>query len=265
MGIPSHTRIVLIPSNENPAREFGISRPMVIILLLLALSLAVLTGLLAASFAGKHNERQRIAELQQELDQARSAVAVAGELAHELERMRASQERLLFLFGVQDSVAADSLMQWADVEPASAAAALDRTAAVVMHGGPERWPARGIVTQEFNPGNRARGVVPHEGIDIAGPQDTPILAAAEGTVVRAGVDEYLGNFVEIQHGLGYLTVYGHCSRIAVREGDAVQSGQLVAYMGTSGQSTAVHLHFEIWRQGEAVDPRTILSGEPIPN
>ncbi len=265
MGIPSHTRIVLIPSTEAPAREFGISRPMVVLLILLAVSLAVLLGLLLASFAGKHQERQRIAELQTELDQARSAVAVAGDLARELESMRASQERLLFLFGVQDSVAADSLMSWADVEPASAAVALDRTAAVVMHGGPERWPARGIVTQEFIPGNRPNGVVPHLGIDIAGPQDTPILAAAEGSVVRVGEDEYLGNFVEIQHGLGYLTVYGHCSRIAVRKGDEVQSGQLVAYMGTSGQSTAVHLHFEIWRQGEAVNPRTILSGEPTSN
>lgn len=277
MGIPPHTRIVLIPSNENPSREFGISRPMIILLIVLATALTVLLGLLMASFAAKHNERQRIAELEAEIEGARSAVAAAGELAVELEHMKEAQERLLFLFGVQDVAEADSILAEGEADsefgnlsgheaaPASAQVALHRAAAVVLNGGPERWPARGMVTQEFKAGNRARNIKPHQGIDIAGPMDTPILAAAEGRVVRAGTDEYLGNVVEIEHGLGYLTVYGHCSRLAVRAGDAVQSGQLVAYMGTSGQSTAVHLHFEIWRQGEAVDPRTVLSGEPTPN
>jgi murein DD-endopeptidase MepM/ murein hydrolase activator NlpD len=121
------------------------------------------------------------------------------------------------------------------------------------------------VTREFIPGNPARGVQPHLGIDVAGPQDSAILAAAPGVVVRTGEDRFLGNFVEIQHGLGYLTVYGHCSRIAVNRHDQVDGGQVIAYMGKSGQATGAHLHFEIWHQGEAVDPRQILTGDPAPN
>ena len=142
---------------------------------------------------------------------------------------------------------------------------MSRAASVVLNPGPGRWPAAGVVTQEFIPGNAARGIRPHQGIDIAGSMDTPILAAADGTVYRAGSDEYLGNFVEIEHGLGYLTVYGHCSRVAVHKGDQVDAGQVVAYMGTSGQSSAVHLHFEIWQQGEVIDPRSLLVGEPPRN
>ena len=74
----------------------------------------------------------------------------------------------------------------------------------------------------------------------------------------------LGNYVEIRHGLGYLTVYGHCSRLAVAKGDRVEAGQVVGYMGRSGQASATHLHFETWHQGEAVDPRTIIAGDPTP-
>ncbi len=261
MGIPSHTRIVLIPNNENPSREFGISRPAILILFMLLTALAVLLGLLLVSFAGKHDERVKIAELEQELSQAQVAVGAARELAAELEVMKKTQEKLLFMLGVEDVAPMDS-GAGQNQEAASASVAMNRAAALVLNPGPQRWPTSGVVTQEFIKGNRARGVLPHLGIDIAGPMDTPILSSGLGTVFRTGEDEYLGNFVEIQHGLGYLTVYGHCSRVAVRKGDSVEGGQVIAYMGTSGQSTAVHLHFEVWRQGEAVDPRALLEENP---
>lgn len=261
MGIPAHTRIVLIPSNEDPSREFGISRPMIVVLILLAAALALLMGLLMASFASKHDERARIRELEQQLTEAQGAIATAKDLAGELERMKGAQEKLLFMFGVEEA-GVDSLAAFAPDEPGSAGEAMQRAAAVVLNPGAQRWPAAGMVTQEYIVGSRPRGIKPHQGIDVAGPLDSPILAAGDGVVVRTGQEEYLGNFVEIEHGLGYLTVYGHCSRIAVHKGDPVKSGQVIAYMGTSGQSTAVHLHFEIWKQGETVDPRSVLVGEP---
>ncbi|MBU8869748.1 MAG: M23 family metallopeptidase [Gemmatimonadales bacterium] len=235
------------------------------ILIMLLAALAVLLGLLLVSFAGKHDERVRIAELEQELVQAQGALGAAAELAVELERMESAQEKLLFMFGVQGAASTDSLGTWSDGEPASASIAMQRAATLVLNPGPNRWPAVGVVSQEFIKGNRARGIRPHLGIDVAGRLDTPVLAAGGGTVFRTGQDEYLGNFVEIQHGLGYLTVYGHCSRVAVRKGDAVEAGQVIAYMGTSGQSTAVHLHFEVWQQGEAIDPRALLEGDPARN
>ncbi len=265
MGIPSYTRIVLIPSNEDPSREFGIARSAIVTLVVLFVTLAVLMGLLMVSFAGKFDERMQIAKLEQELAQAQSALGAANELASELEGMKQAQEKLLFMLGVEEVVAADSLRLWSDDEPASAAIAMQRAASLVLNPGPNRWPASGVVSQEFIKGNLARGIKPHQGIDVAGRLDTPILASVSGTVFRTGKDEYLGNFVEIQHGLGYLTVYGHCSRVAVQKGDPVEGGQVIAYMGTSGQSTAVHLHFEVWRQGEAIDPRSLLEGDPARN
>ena len=88
MGIPAHTRIIQIPNNEDPSREFGISRPAIVILLLLLTALVVLLGLLMLSFAGKHDERMQIAELEQKLAQAQVALGTAGELAIELEGMK---------------------------------------------------------------------------------------------------------------------------------------------------------------------------------
>ena len=265
MRIPRHTRIILVPDNEQSAREYGISRPVVVFLLLLVIVFTGFLALLMHSFATKHDERQAIAVLESQLNKAHSEVQVAHELAAHLEDMRQAQEQLLMMLGVEGIGAAegDTLMAvWADQTPGSSAESMKRAASVVQSPRPDRWPAAGFVTQEFIVGSVARSIKPHQGIDIAGPADGPIVAAARGTVARTGFDEFLGNYVEIQHGMGYLTVYGHCSRVAVNTGDRVAAGQVVAYVGNTGQTSATHLHFEIWEQGEAIDPRQIVAGEP---
>ncbi len=267
MGIPAHTKILLVPGDERKTRQYGISRAMIVTLIVLAALMVGVVTLLMVSFAGKHTERVRIRELEAELAAARQDIMVAGELARELDQMRAVQEKLLFMLGVEDAspVGTDSLAAWLDKAPASAAEGMERAAALSLSPKPDRWPAKGFVTREFISGNIARGVKPHLGIDIAGPRDAPVMASAPGVVARTGTDDFLGNFVEIRHGLGYLTVYGHCSRIAVGKGDRVAAGQVVAYMGESGQASGPHLHFEIWCQGEAVDPRTVVAGDPPQN
>ncbi len=267
MGIPTHTRIILITNNQEHSREYGITRLMVVTLIILALAVSVIMGLLMFSFSGKHNERQQITALKEELADARVAVQNVNELKEELLFMQGFQEKLLYVLGVQDAPTADpdSLAAWLESGPVSSSEALRRSAAISLSPRPVLWPAVGFVTREFEKGAVNRGITPHEGIDIAGSTDSPILAAGEGTVVRAGTEEFLGNFVEIQHGLGYLTVYGHCSRIAVGEDDRVDAGQVIAYVGQSGQATAPHLHFELYVQGEAVDPRQILEGDPPTN
>lgn len=265
MGIPAYTRIIVMSSDERASREYGISRPVVLLLLLLAMVFIGFLALLMHSFATKHDERQAITELESQLAKARSEVQVAHQLAIQLEDMRQAQEQLLMMLGVEGlgSAEGDTLLaHWAEQSPGSSAEGMRRAAAVVQTPKPDRWPAKGFVTQEFIAGSIARGIKPHLGIDIAGPADGPIVAAAGGTVARTGFDAFLGNFVEIQHGMGYITVYGHCSRIAANQGDRVAAGQVVAYVGNTGQTTATHLHFEIWEQGEAIDPRQIVAGEP---
>ena len=264
MGIPRHTRIMLVSDSGGGSREYGISRAMVVTLLVLALVVAAAIVALMAVFAGKYDEQRTIAHLERDLAAAQVTVARADTLARELEATCELQERLLIMLGVEEAAPAadDSLAVWAGREPGSAGEALRRAAAVSLSEGPAHWPAAGYVTREFIQGNVARGVESHPGLDIASAKDTPVTASAAGVVMRVGEDQYLGNYVEIAHGLGYLTVYGHCSRLAVGKGDKVAAGQIIAYMGATGQATATHLHFEIWRQGEAVDPRTVIAGDP---
>ncbi|MEN8006231.1 MAG: M23 family metallopeptidase [Candidatus Krumholzibacteriota bacterium] len=267
MGIPAHTKIILVPGDDGETLQYGISRPMIVTLIVLLAMLVGVVALLMVSFAGKHTERSRIRELENQLATTKQDLLVAGELAGELDQMRAVQEKLLIMLGVEDAspVGTDSLAAWLAEEPGSAEEGMQRAAALSLSPRPDRWPAKGFVTREFISGNIIQGVKPHLGIDIAGPRDAPVTAAAVGVVARTGTDDFLGNFVEIRHGLGYLTVYGHLSRIAVGKGDRIEAGQVVAYMGESGQATGPHLHFEIWQQGEAVDPRTIVAGDPPQN
>ena len=93
----------------------------------------------------------------------------------------------------------------------------------------------------------------HEGVDLAAPDGAPILAAGAGTVVRAGPAEGYGNAVLIDHGDGFLTHYGHLSRIAVRVGEHVAAGQQIGDEGSTGHSTGPHLHFEV-HQGHYKNP-----------
>jgi murein DD-endopeptidase MepM/ murein hydrolase activator NlpD len=264
MSIPSHTRILLIADDERSTREYGIGRSMVVGLIMLGLIFAGLFTMLLVSFALQTREVSELRRVTQSLNDARREARQVRELRYELERMRTFQERLLTMLGVEpeSAAASDSLAASVTVGDAGTAATLRRAAAMVMAPAPDLWPARGFVTREFTEGAPARGIVAHPGIDIAGPRDSPIVSAGDGVVFRTGTDPYLGNFVEIQHGLGYLTVYGHCSRIAVARSDRVQRGQVVAYLGDTGQASAPHVHFEIWRDGEAIDPRAMLEGDP---
>jgi murein DD-endopeptidase MepM/ murein hydrolase activator NlpD len=98
----------------------------------------------------------------------------------------------------------------------------------------------------------------HEGVDIASRFGSSIKAMGGGVVSYAGEKEGYGNTVEITHGNGYTTRYAHCKAVLVRVGDRVTKGQDVALVGTTGRSTGPHLHFEVLRDGKAVNPRTYL-------
>jgi murein DD-endopeptidase MepM/ murein hydrolase activator NlpD len=94
----------------------------------------------------------------------------------------------------------------------------------------------------------------HEGIDLAVPTGTPVVAAAAGTVIVAGWLGGYGNLVVVDHGNGFSTAYGHNTSVAVGFGQSVAQGQLVAYSGNTGHSTGPHVHFEVRINGSPVDP-----------
>nr|WP_066777558.1 M23 family metallopeptidase [Sphingomonas sp. CCH5-D11] len=110
----------------------------------------------------------------------------------------------------------------------------------------------------------------HKGMDLAAPHGSPIYAPIEGRVVMAGRNRGYGNFVKLNHSGGVSSGYGHMSRIAVRPGQSVSRGQVIGYVGSTGLSTGPHLHWEVWKNGKTVNPRSIslssvatLSGQKL--
>lgn len=110
----------------------------------------------------------------------------------------------------------------------------------------------------------------HAGVDYAARQGTPIVAVSDGVVSYSGRHGGHGNFVRIDHGGSLGSGYAHMSRIAVNRGARVRAGQVIGYVGSTGLSTGPHLHFEVYRGGRAVDPRSVqfisrpqISGEQL--
>lgn len=149
-------------------------------------------------------------------------------------------------------------------------AGLDRVASMVARRDldqmafPSRAPISGVaISSGF--GRRidpfTQQLARHAGIDYSAPHGTSILASAGGRVRRAGPYGAYGRTIEIDHGDGIVTRYGHVSRILVRVGDVLLPGQPIATVGSTGRSTGAHLHFEILRDGRQVHPELYLAGD----
>ena len=122
---------------------------------------------------------------------------------------------------------------------------------------PSIWPCKGDVSSPY--GLRWGGSDFHPGIDIANDMGTPIVATADGVVEVAGWNSGgYGNMVDIDHGNGLMTRYGHASQVVVTAGQHVKRGQIIAYMGSTGFSTGPHCHYEVHVNGQVVNPATYL-------
>ena len=125
---------------------------------------------------------------------------------------------------------------------------------------PSIWPARGTVTSgfgwrisPFGDGNEL-----HAGIDIAYTMGAPVVATADGEVVVSGPAGGYGNLVQIDHGNGIATLYGHNSQLAVTVGQQIKKGQVIAYAGSTGKSTGPHVHYEVRVNNTPIDPTKYL-------
>ncbi len=122
---------------------------------------------------------------------------------------------------------------------------------------PSIWPTTGVVTSPY--GLRWGGSDFHPGIDIANDLGTPIVATADGVVEYAGWNSGgYGNMVDINHGNGIMTRYGHASQVVVSTGQQVARGQVIALMGSTGFSTGPHVHYEVHVNGQRVNPISYL-------
>ena len=116
------------------------------------------------------------------------------------------------------------------------------------------WPAAGTLTSQYGPRNKSH----HDGIDIAAPVGTPVVAAAPGEVIYSGVLRGYGKVIIVRHGKGYASVYAHNSANHVKQGQVVKQGQKLAEIGKTGRATAPNLHFEIRRNNKAQNPLKFL-------
>ncbi len=121
---------------------------------------------------------------------------------------------------------------------------------------PSIAPTMGVITDGFGPrkdpftGQRAF----HRGLDIAARRGTPVEAPADGIVLFAGHEHGYGRVIRLSHGFGYVTVFGHLSKILVHPGARVHRGEVIGLVGSTGRSTGPHLHYEVHVDGKAVNP-----------
>ncbi len=130
---------------------------------------------------------------------------------------------------------------------------------------PTMWAHLGKINNEFgfrrNPFG-GRNYEFHPGMDIDGEKGDMVIAPANGTVIKAGWTGGYGNMIEIDHGNGLSTRYGHLSKIEIQVGDTIQRGQLLGLIGSTGRSTGPHLHYELRLNDKSINPRVLLPQEP---
>ena len=163
----------------------------------------------------------------------------------------------------------DLAAQTATIQALEAAVAAERAQlaeageAIVYDGGMFKWPAPSYTRISDDYGNRTNPILGvqqfHNGVDMAAPGGSPILAAYDGKVVAAAYNASMGNYIMINHGGGLYTIYMHASALYVSTGETVTRGQKIAAVGTTGRSTGNHLHFSVRKDGAYVSPWNYLS------
>lgn len=117
-------------------------------------------------------------------------------------------------------------------------------------------PVKGIITEKYSSRNK------HYAVDVAVAKDTPIKSVAGGTVIFADWTPTNGNVIIVRHNDGIMSVYKHAASLTKEQGDVVRSGEVLALAGSTGtQSTGIHLHFELWKDGYPIDPTQFINFE----
>lgn len=137
----------------------------------------------------------------------------------------------------------------------------------LLESTPSILPTAGWMTSRFSR-SRMHPIhnrpLPHQGVDISAPKGTPIFAAAKGRVVEAGWSAGYGLTVVVDHGYGYKTLYGHCSKLLVQPGQLVNRGDVLGQVGSTGIATSAHLHYEVTLNGVAQNPANFILPDWVP-
>ena len=241
---PSRYTFLIVPDHDGKNRQFSISRngTLVLIFTIVGIITSMVIGLLI--FGPEAFDHDRMKNRYSEVIEERTEVL---ELYRDLERMK--QMELV----VQKALGSN--LAESEIEDGKLVETIDdqKIRAGYLNNVPSLLPVSGVVTQNMIISNKD-DIRKHLGVDIAVPTGQPILASASGQVVFSGWTPDLGNLVVIYHNNEYFTYYGHNELILVNSYEKVDRGDAIATSGNSGISSGPHLHFEIWKDGEPVDP-----------
>jgi murein DD-endopeptidase MepM/ murein hydrolase activator NlpD len=211
------------------------------------LALGALIGVIAGGYAAGVATSSHRAEIL--ADSLAAQAEGIRQLSAHIDTVEARYGRIAELLGARETALSDL---W----PPPVGSSGGQSRSVADAATPTSWPLteRGFVTQALMEGM----VGEHPGLDIAVPTGAYIRAAGGGVVAEAGENPLYGHFVVLDHGAGYRSLYAHASTTFVGTGDPVRQNEVIALSGSTGRSTAPHLHFEILKDNEPVDPLTIL-------
>lgn len=247
--VPHGGRDLSTRSFEVSYRRLRVVGLLLLLALVAWLAMAISWGYVAAQAA-------RVPMLTREVAQLEAERQRVMQLAEALRRLERQYEQVRQMLGADQPRGEGSI--WLPPSPSAAEGAedapepVDSTRAAL----PLAWPLaeRGFITREH------LGRIPgkHPGMDIAVPEGSYVRAAGAGVVEQAGEHPVYGKFVQIRHNQGYQSVYGHASELLVTPRDTVERHEVIALSGNTGTSTAPHLHFEIWKNGQPIDPRQLV-------
>lgn len=246
--------VMLVPDRGQESRTIRLSYAVLRLLAGVAALVALALTLVAGSWWYLAARAARVAALEEQVAALEGERERIQELGRQLEIIERQYGRIRGLFGNATTDAPSDV--WLPPASGSRRGAAPRTTATASL--PTSWPLteRGFVTQGLLDSEGGSG--DHPGVDIAVPTDSYIRAAGAGTVVDVGEDPVYGFYVVLDHGEGYTSLYGHASLHLVTRGQRVRRNEVIALSGSTGRSTAPHLHFEILLNGEAVDPLTLV-------
>jgi len=244
--------ITVVPDWGAQARDLVITRRRAILFIVLgSLTLVGLTVMAVAStvFAGRS---VMVDVLRQENAELLARMDTVERLTERLAGLEARESQLRFLLGLERN---QDAALWQPGTPGAAGGGWNLASDTAVS--PAMWPLteRGFITQSLLAGDEGG----HPGIDIAVASGSYVRAAGGGEVIEAGDDPVYGRFVLIDHGDGLWSRYGHALYLVVSRGQKVRRGEVIALSGSTGRSTAPHLHFEILQNGRAIDPLSMVT------
>ncbi|OQX84640.1 MAG: hypothetical protein B6D63_04070 [Candidatus Latescibacteria bacterium 4484_7] len=250
--------IIIVPHDLKKTRTYKVPyRLFYTLLILLGIGLVVII-IFVATYGRVLLQAREAAGLEKQVEELTKRTETMGELRRNLAHMTAMNIQIKRMLGMEIDTVSTSEAGMVDRNSRGEPLSSSMNKEQALRAIPTFWPVRGYITRGFNIAGGKNGPSYHPGIDIAVDEGTPVLASASGVVSETGWDDVYGYYVEIDHGYGLKSFYGHNQRVVVKKDERVVRGQTIAYSGNTGKSSAPHLHFEITRDNVPVNPLDYL-------